>query len=308
LVKLQGKKLALITEKSHTATLTYSPLAKMKDYAAFVKLRLSSLVLISALAGYLIAVDSVDWMKLFFLMLGGFMVTGSSNGINQIIERELDKLMDRTKNRPLPTEKMNVAEGIAITSFLGIFGIFILWYFLNPLSGILGALALLLYTAIYTPLKRITPFAVFVGAFPGAIPPMLGYVAATGTFGLEPGVLFAIQFIWQFPHFWAIAWKVDEDYNKAGFKLLPSKNGKDKSSAFQILVYCLFLIPISLLPLMFNFAGILYAIIALGTGVWFLIYAVKLFISCSDKHATQLMFASFLYLPIVLIAYVIDKI
>lgn len=298
----------MLSEKPHTASISISLLTKLKDYAAFTKLRLATLVLVSAITGYFIAADTLVWGELIALIIGGFLVTGSSNGINQIIERDLDKLMTRTQDRPLPTHKMTVIEAVVLVTILGAVGIFTLGYFLNPLSGLLGALALLLYTAIYTPLKRITPWAVFVGAFPGAIPPMLGAVAVTGEFGLEPGILFAIQFVWQFPHFWAIAWKVDDDYAKAGFRLLPSKGGKDLASAFQILVYTVFLIPVSLLPVFFGMAGTIYGAVSIISGTWFLFLAIKLFRSCEDKDATKLMFGSFFYLPIVLIAYVIDKI
>ena len=265
MVKLQQQKLFnLLSEKSHTVSLGLNPLTKIKDYAAFTKFRLASLVLVSAFAGYYIVVDTIIWSELIALIFGGFLVTGSSNGINQIIEKDLDKLMDRTENRPLPMNKMTVPEGIIVVSIMGVMGIFVLWYFLNPLSGLLGALALLIYTSLYTPLKRISPWAVYVGAIPGAIPPMLGAVAGSGEFGLEPGILFAIQFVWQFPHFWAIAWKVDDDYAKAGFRLLPSKGGKDKNSALQILIYTIVLIPVALLPCFLGMAGIIYGSVKIG--------------------------------------------
>lgn len=297
----------LYSDKTHTPALALSTTSRLKEYAALTKMRLSGLVLFSAVFGYLIVADVVIWSELLALCLGGFLVTGSSNGINQIIEKDLDKLMTRTQNRPIPNGRLTSVEAIWVTAIMGVAGIAILWFALNPLSGLLGALALLIYTALYTPMKRITPWAVFVGAIPGAIPPMLGAVAATGEFGLEPGILFAIQFMWQFPHFWAIAWKIDEDYSKAGFRLLPSAGGKNKSSAFQILVYTLFLIPTSLLPNLFHMAGWIYMIAALILGTWFLLLAIKLYQSCTDKAASKLMFASFFYLPILLIFYFLDK-
>jgi len=209
-------------------------MVKSGIYAEFFKLRLSMLVVFSAVLGFFIAAGSdFSWSLLLFLVVGGFLVTGSSNGFNQIIEKDLDILMERTKGRPLPTGRMNALEGYIVASISGAAGIAILWYGLNPLSGILGALALFIYVMLYTPMKRISPFAVFVGAFPGAIPPMLGWVAFNGSFGLEAGILFAIQFIWQFPHFWAIAWKADEDYSRAGFKLLPSAGGKKSNVSFH---------------------------------------------------------------------------
>jgi protoheme IX farnesyltransferase len=280
---------------------------KMRDYAAFYKLRLASLVVFSAGLGYMIAVEDIEWIKFALLCLGGFLVTGSSNGFNQIIEVELDRLMDRTKNRPLVTGKMTNREAYIVASVSGLLGILVLFY-LNPLSGILGVLALFLYVAIYTPLKQITPWAVFVGAFPGAIPPMLGFVAHTGEFGLEPGLLFALQFMWQFPHFWAIAWKSDEDYKKAGFRLLPSKGGKDQASAFLILLYSLFMVMVSLLPLAFNLVGTISSVFILAAGILMVWPSIELFKNKTDKAATKVMFASFIYVPVVLLAWYFDKI
>ncbi|MDQ3112181.1 MAG: protoheme IX farnesyltransferase, partial [Bacteroidota bacterium] len=199
-------------------------MSKMTDYAQFMKLRLASLVVFSAVISYFFALKHLNvestWIQLTGLIVGGFLVTGSSNGFNQIIERETDKLMTRTQNRPLPTGRMSVTEAWIVAVISGVAGIAILTIYCNYLSGILGAAALLLYTVVYTPMKRYTSFAAFVGAFPGAIPPMLGYVAVTPGFGsinLAAGMLFAIQFMWQFPHFWAIAWVSHDDYKKAGF-------------------------------------------------------------------------------------------
>lgn len=295
----------LTSNKELGAKSTFSD--KMQDYAAFYKLRLASLVVFSAALGYLIAADEINWINFILLSIGGFLVTGSSNGFNQIIEIELDRLMNRTKNRPLVTGRMTKFEGYVVASVSGIIGILILFY-LNPLSGILGILALFLYVVLYTPLKQITPWAVFVGAFPGAIPPMLGFVAYTGEFGLEPGLLFALQFMWQFPHFWAIAWKADEDYKKAGFRLLPSPGGKDQSSAFLILLYTLFMIMISLLPLAFKLVGAVSTIFILAAGILMVWPSIQLFREKTDKAATKVMFASFIYVPIVLLAWYFDKI
>lgn len=297
--------MSLTAEKEAIQTTTIS--SKIGDYAAFIKLRLASLVVFSAVLGYMLAVPSIDWSVLTILCIGGFLVTGSSNGFNQIIERDLDKLMDRTKGRPLVVGTMSVTESFLVASISGLIGIVMLFY-LNTLTGVLGVLALFSYVAIYTPLKRITPWAVFVGAFPGAIPPMLGWVAATGTFGLEAGILFALQFMWQFPHFWAIAWKIDDDYLKAGFRLLPSPNGRDSLSAFLILVYTLFMIASSFLPVMFGMAGMGAAIFIAIAGVIMLIPAINLYRTNDMKSATKLMFASFVYIPIVLIAMYFDKI
>ncbi|PCJ80810.1 MAG: protoheme IX farnesyltransferase [Flavobacteriales bacterium] len=292
---------------THTTKAIPFTLSRLKDYAALAKLRLSTLVVFSAAMGYFIAASQFDWVQFLALVSGGFLVTGASNAINQILERDYDKLMQRTANRPLPAGRMNVAEALFVAVLMGVGGVTILFWLLNPLSGWLGLWALVIYVALYTPLKRITPFAVLVGAIPGAIPPMLGYVAVTGEFGLIPGLLFLVQFFWQFPHFWAIAWKLDDDYKKAGFKLLPTKAGKSKSGAFIILVYSIFLIPVGWLPVMFHISGYIGGVIALLMGIMMVMKAIKLYNSCDEKAATRLMFASFVYLPIVLIGYVIDK-
>lgn len=279
-------------------------MSKIRDYAQFSKLRLASLVVFSAALGYITGARTINWTELLMLILGGFLVTAASNGFNQVIERDLDKLMARTATRPLPQDRMNVAEALVLASLMGIGGIAILYFFTNPLCAILGALALVLYTIVYTPLKRKTPFAVFVGAFPGAIPPLLGWVATTEGFGhisIQGWVLFAIQFIWQFPHFWSLAWVLDEDYKKAGFRMLPTGE-RDKSSAFQVLVYTLFLIPMGVLPLFFHMSGYISAFVIFAGGLYFTWQAYNLYKYCSEKAAQQLMFGGFLYLPLVQIA------
>ena len=282
--------------------------SSIKDYAQLGKLRLATLVVISAVFCFVLGSEQLDWVKIWWLVVGGFLVTISSNGLNQIIERDLDRLMDRTANRPLPAGRLSVNQALIFSLIAGILGTLILWIKMNPISGILGLSALILYSIVYTPLKRITPFAVFVGAFPGAIPPMLGWAAATGQIGLEGLILFSVQFIWQFPHFWAIAWMLDEDYKKAGFRMLPSAGGRDKSSAFQILVYTLGLIPVSLTPWMFHISGWISGIIILICGALFLVQAIKLYRDCSLKSARELMFGSFFYLPLVQMAMMFDKI
>lgn len=296
----------MLAEKTYSLTKESTFSSKVSDYAAFIKLRLAVLVVFSAVIGFIIgSSESIDWFRLLILTLGGFLVTGSSNGFNQIIEKDLDKLMDRTADRPLPQGRMRVSEAFWIALTMGIVGIALLWFYMNPMSGILGATALILYTLVYTPLKRKTPFAVFVGAFPGAIPPMLGWVAATegfGHIGFYAFLLFVIQFMWQFPHFWAIAWVMDDDYKKAGFRMLPSKGGRDKSSAFQVLVYTLFLVPISLSPVLYGMAGTWSGLIILICSILFALQAYKLYRDCSIKAASQLMFGSFIYLPIVQLA------
>lgn len=283
---------------------------KIKDYSEFLKLRLASLVVLSSTFCYAIAADEFNLKIMIALVVGGTLLTGASNGFNEIIEKDLDALMERTKGRPLPTARMTPAEAWVIASVFGSLGIFILGYFINPLCGILGLVAMFLYAVVYTPLKRKTPFAVFIGAFPGSIPPMLGVVAATSGFGeitLLALLMFAVQFIWQFPHFWAIAWRLNDDYLRAGFRMLPSSGGRDRSSAFQIVVYTLGLIPVSLLPTFFGYTGVFSAMVAIFAGVIFTKQAINLYRTLSSDDAKKLMFGSFIYLPVVQLAYLIDK-
>ncbi|MEI6815646.1 MAG: heme o synthase [Bacteroidota bacterium] len=299
----------MIAEETIEAKTNAMSTSKVKDYIQLIKFRLSFLVVFSAVACFLLGTQGeINWMKMLMLVIGGFMVTGSSNAFNQIIERDLDKLMTRTQNRPLPDNRMAVNEAFVFSLIMGIIGVFLLTYFINITCGILGLFALLSYTLLYTPLKKQTPFAVFVGAFPGAIPPMLGWVAAKGQLDMIAFVLFFIQFIWQFPHFWAIAWVLDDDYKKAGFKMLPSLGGRNKASAFQALVYTISLIPISLLPFFFHITGIISAVVIIIAGVFFMLKAIKLYQTLTVEDGKALMFASFIYLPIIQIAMFLDKI
>lgn len=282
---------------------------KVKAYIVFTKFRLAFSVVLSALAGYLFAdtAPTTNYVHLFYLLVGGMLVTAASNGSNQIWERDLDKLMKRTEKRPIPMGLMSLKEAYIVVISALILGTYLL-YLINVYSAILGFLAYILYVFIYTPLKRVTPWAVFVGAVPGAIPPMLGAVAATNDFGLLPGVLFFVQFMWQFPHFWAIAWVLYDDYKAGGFSLLPSKSGRSKASAFQIVIYSLALVPFSLLPWFLGWTGTVSLIIASIFSLAFFMYAYKLLQSCETKDARKLMFASFVYLPIIQFLYVFDRI
>ncbi len=284
---------------------------KVKDLVALMKLKLSALVVFSAILGYFMGTSTPIFSEVLALIIGGTLLTGGSNGFNQVWERNQDALMKRTMGRPLPTGSLSVSVAIIWSSVISIVGISILWLVLNPLCGILGVLALYSYVFLYTPLKRVNSIAVTVGAFPGAIPPMLGFVAASGSFGLEPGLLFALQFMWQFPHFWAIAWVAKEDYKNGGFKMLPFNGGKTTFTARYIALSALALIPVSLLPwflgeegpMIGNIAGISTLII----GLLFFIAALRFSITKKDEHAKQVMFGSFIYLPIVQILFVIDK-
>ena len=280
--------------------------SQFKIYLIFTKFRLSFLVIISALSGYLFAGGS-DLLEIFYLLLGGTLVTAASNGANQIWERDLDSLMKRTANRPLPRAWMSLNEAYLICVFSLVTGT-ILLLLINWQSAALGFLAFVSYVFIYTPMKRVSPWAVLIGAFPGAIPPFLGAIAATDHFGFLPGILFFVQFTWQFPHFWAIAWVLYDDYKLAGFSLLPSKSGRSKASAFQIMVYSLALIPFSLVPWLLGWTGSLTLYVAAGLGILFFLYAYRLFIYCETADARKLMFASFVYLPIIQFIYVFDRV
>jgi protoheme IX farnesyltransferase len=282
---------------------------KLKDIMELTKFRLSFLVVFSAVMAYLLANPfAADWLKITLLSLGGFLVTASSNTINQLIEKDTDKLMDRTKNRPLPAGRMKPIEAYLIAGFTGVIGIFILGVVFNPVSGLLGALALISYAFIYTPFKKISPVAVFIGAIPGSMPLLIGWTAATGTIGLGGILLFTIQFFWQIPHFWSIAWLLNEDYQKAGYHLLPSSDGKNRTTALQNIPYLVCLIAVSTLPYAFGFTGIISLAISLIAGLFFLIKGIQLATDISDKSARSLMFASFMYIPVVFIAFVLDKI
>ena len=277
-----------------------------KKILIFTKFRLSFLVVLSALTGYLFAGGS-DYLEIALLMVGGSFVTAASNGANQIWERDIDKLMSRTQNRPLPLGIMSLRFAYAIVIVLLILGSFLL-LLINLKCMLLGFSAFISYVFIYTPMKSKSAWAVFVGAFPGAIPPFLGAIAATDAFGFLPGVLFFIQFTWQFPHFWAIAWVSHDDYQKAGYQLLPSSLGRSKQSAFQILIYSIALIPFSLIPWLLDWTGNTTFVIAALLGTLFFIYAYKLYLSQEDADARKLMFASFVYLPIIQFTYVLDKV
>ena len=283
----------------------------MKDIAALFKVRLGFFVVMSAILGWFMAVETLDLKSFLLLTIGGYLLTGASNGLNQVIEKRVDGLMERTAERPLPAGRMEPWQAILYSVLAGIIGLGCL-FTLNPLSGWLGVAALVSYAFIYTPLKSRSTLSVFVGAFPGALPPMIGYVAATGDFGIEPGTLFAVQFMWQFPHFWAIAWLAHDDYQKAGYHMLPFRAGRTQESAWQILMYTAFCIPASLLPWALPTGSPMVGNIALGVailcGIGFMIPAIRLYRTLDRKHARQLMFASFAYLPVVQIAYVLDKI
>ncbi len=297
------------TTKLHTEAQLGSIIRqKVTDYNQLIKTRLTFLVVFSAAITYLTAAShsSVNWTELLTLIIGGTLVVGASNGINQIIEKNYDKLMVRTANRPVATNRMSVGEAAFASMLMGTAGVVIMGLYLNQLTGLLSFLSLVSYAFIYTPLKRVSPVSVFVGAFPGALPVLIGWTAFSGTISAEALMLFAVQFFWQFPHFWSIAWILDEDYKKAGFKMLPV-DGRSKRSALQVLIFTLTLVPVGFLPTAEGHTGIVSGLIAAISGIVLTYFAYRLYKTCDNRDARKLMFASFLYLPLVQIAYLIDK-
>lgn len=283
--------------------------AKLADLALLYKLRLGSLVVFSSIIGFLLLAPSIHLMDLFILSIGGFLVTGASNALNQIFEKDVDVLMDRTKVRPIPTGRMSIVEAMLWAGIAAVSGLVLLTVTFGEVVGVLAAISLISYAFIYTPLKRVHPIAVFVGAIPGALPPMIGAVAASnGEIGNVAIYLFLIQFIWQFPHFWAIAWVSFEDYKKADIMLLPSKEGKGHNSAINILIYTATLFPLSIVIFMLGYINIVALVVLLFAAVVFIIPAIQLYKNNTDQNARKVMFASFFYLPVALIGLLIDSI
>lgn len=291
------------TAKRYTWALIFS------DFKEITKARLALSVVFSAIAGYFLGADQIEWTSILLLAFGGYCMVGASNAFNQVIEKDLDALMSRTRNRPIPAGRISPSTALTIAIVMTLLGIITL-YILNPKTAMFGAISIFMYTSVYTPLKTKTPLAVFVGALPGAIPFMLGWVAATNDFGIEPGTLFMIQFFWQFPHFWALAWMLDEDYKKAGFKMLPTGN-KDKGTAVQIIMYTVWMIIISVIPA-FGITGKLSlsipgAILVFLLGMVMLVYAFRLFEKRDNASARKLMLASVSYITLMQVVYVADK-
>ncbi|MFD2968066.1 heme o synthase [Sphingobacterium bambusae] len=293
----------------------------ISDFNKLIKLRLTLTVVFSASISFLIGAKQqgdIIWLNWLILTIGGFFVTGSANGFNEIIERDLDKLMKRTADRPLPTGRMTTGQALVLSVFMGIFGTLLLVR-LNFLAGLLSVFSIILYAFVYTPLKQKSPIAVFVGAFPGALPPLIGYYAAfkSAGFGFEyaavseaaivitPWVLFLIQFFWQFPHFWAIAWVADEDYRNAGFRLLPTKQ-KDGTTAWMIFISAVLMIPVGFLPLYYGFSGWIFTTVSLLGGLLFAYYGYQHAMQRTDATAKKVMFTSFFYLPLTQLVLLFD--
>ena len=279
------------------------------DFKELTKMRLAISVVFSSVAGYFLGAEVVNFVTVLLLAIGGYLMVGASNAYNQIVEKDLDALMDRTMNRPIPSGRMSVNTAFVVASTFTILGLIVL-YIINPKTAMFGAISIFLYVSVYTPLKTKTPLSVFVGAFPGAIPFMLGWVAATNDFSIEPGTLFMIQFFWQFPHFWAIGWWLFDDYKKGGFFMLPTGK-RDKGTAVQIILYTIWTILVSLIPVL-GVTGQLYltplsGVIIFMLGLGMLYYAVRLYKRRDSKSAKQLMFASVSYITLLQIIYVLDK-
>lgn len=281
----------------------------ISDFKQLTKVGLSLSVVFSAVAGYLLAADTINYYTASLLAIGGYLMVGASNAFNQVIEKDIDGLMKRTQNRPLPTGRYSITTAMTIAVSFTVLGLGIL-YLINEKTALFGAISIFLYTCAYTPLKGVTPLAVFVGAFPGAIPFMLGWVAATDKFGIEAGVLFMIQFFWQFPHFWAIGWLGHEEYLKAGYNLLPMGK-RNRKAVIQILIYTVMLIFASIIPV-FQKTGAFYifpatAVLIFLCGATIFYYGIQLYKDLSKETAKKLMLASVFYITAIQIIYIVDK-
>jgi heme o synthase len=282
---------------------------KLQDYKLLIKFNLSFMVVFSAVISYLLApkVTEYNWKSIILFFVGGMLVTGSANAINQVVEKDTDAMMKRTANRPVASGRMSVTEGWTFAIISGIAGVLILWHF-NFLTAALAAFSLFLYAFVYTPLKKVSSVSVLVGAIPGALPCLIGWAAGNDDLSAGGWALFAIQFFWQFPHFWAIAWIAHKDYSAAGFKMLPSESGPTKYSAIQAIIYSLLLLPVGVFPYFLGMSGIISLVIVSLANVLMIVQCVRLYKDMTVQAARRVMFSSYIYLPIVLLALLIDKI
>jgi heme o synthase len=298
----------MLQEKNTTANSTSFALAtKVKDYFQLIKFTLSFMVVFSTVVCFLIAPNELYYVRskiisVLLLFAGGMLITGSANAINQVLEKDTDAIMQRTAKRPVASGRMSVAEASSFAIIAGLLGVFILWYWFNYQSALIGLFSLFLYGFIYTPLKKVNSIAVLVGAFPGALPCMIGWVAATGKLDAGAWIVFGIQFLWQFPHFWAIAWLAHSDYTKAGFKLLPGAKGPTRFTALQTVVYSSLMIPFGFLPYYMGIAGLTSLWIILVCNIWMVLVSIRLFLKMDAPSARWVMFSSYFYLMIVLLA------
>ena len=288
--------------------------SRARDYNQLLKPNLSGMVVFSSVIGYLMAPnvhflwnDMTVWKQIIILFTGGMLVTGGANTINQILERDSDALMKRTRTRPMPDGRMGHVEAWIFAAVTGISGALLLGYCFNPAAGGLSFFSLLLYAFAYTPMKKVHPIAVFIGAIPGALPPLIGWVAATGGFAWGGWVLFLLQFFWQFPHFWAIAWVAFDDYNNAGIRMLPTREKETRFTGMQCILYSLVLIPMAMVPHAIGLVGAPGMWVCVACGIMYFAASVAFYIKNDHKSARRVMFASFIYLPSILLALVIDK-
>lgn len=283
---------------------------KVRDYMMLIKFSLSFMVVFSAVISYLLAPNVVeyDWLQIILLFIGGMLVTGSANAVNQVVEKDTDAMMKRTAKRPVASGRMQPAEAWAFAIIALALGLFILGYFFNLLSAILALVSWFVYAYMYTPLKKVSSVSVLLGAVPGALPCLIGWTAGQDALSIGGWVLFAIQFFWQFPHFWAIAWIAHKDYSHAGFKLMPSVEGPTKYSAIQSIIYSLVLIPVGTLPYLVGMSGMVSFWIVLAANLFMLWQSIRLYREMETKAARRVMFSSYIYLPIVLLALLADKI
>ncbi len=287
---------------------SYRIAAKVKDYFQLIKFTLSFTVVFSCVICYLIAPGiAYNFKMIILLFTAGMLVTGSANAINQSVEKDTDAMMKRTGKRPVADGRMSQKEAYIFALLAGLIGIWMMWQFFNIESALLSALSLFLYAFIYTPLKKVNSIAVLVGAFPGALPCLIGWVAGTGLLSAGGWILFGIQFLWQFPHFWAIAWVAHADYSKAGFKLLPADKGPTKFTAMQAVMYSVLMIPVGILPYSFHMSGVVSVWIVMAANIFMVGQSVRLYIEMDVKAARRVMFSSYIYLPIVLLALLADK-
>lgn len=290
-------------------SVSFALASKMKDYFQLMKFTLSFTVVFSCVVCYLLAPNiQFNFISVLLLFVGGMLITGSANAINQIVEKDTDALMKRTAGRPVTSGRMSVSEASGFAVITGIAGFVLMWYYFNALCAMLGLFSLVLYAFIYTPLKKINSISVLVGAFPGALPCLIGWVAATNSFSAGGWILFGIQFLWQFPHFWAIAWVAHKDYEKAGFKLLPGREGPTKFTALQSVIYSMLMIPVGMLPFYFQISGNISLWILLACNLTMVYLSIMLFIQMNVKAARKVMFGSYFYLLIVLLALLFDKV
>jgi protoheme IX farnesyltransferase len=296
-------------QKDAEATAEGSVLSrKLKDYYQLMKFTLSFTVVFSSVVSYLLVPGvSFSIVSVLLLFAGGLLVTGSANAINQVSEKDTDAMMKRTSSRPVAAGRMSVDEAWTFALVTGVAGIFILGYWFNWTAAALSAFSLFLYGFIYTPLKKVHSIAVLVGAIPGALPCLIGWVAGADAFSAGGWILFALQFFWQFPHFWAIAWVAYADYSKAGFRLLPSTGGPTKYAAVQAILYSVILIPIGVMPYVFGMSGAVSLVIVAAANLFMLWQCIRLYREMDVKSARRVMFSSYIYLPVVLLALLADK-